>query len=248
MFYRPDAKPSINALSVDTFTKGITLITAVSLAAGFLYDAVFFSAFQPFWGNLVLADHIETAVFVVPFLALTVAIQSGWTFWFFRSYVDNNPRNRWLYTVGAGLLGALFIGIPFAAVAGLSKLTASVCIFAALLFAAGADDTYTAAKRKRAPKPMLFLLLGVALLAVMAPIYAGNKLVASYESLAMGHFNAVVWGPDMTSMSGVLVRVIDRGIIMGVVARSETFSPIKYIFVPRDQIRRIEYGSFLATI
>jgi hypothetical protein len=246
MFYHPDLKPSINTLSVETLAKGITLITAVSLAAGFLYDAIFFSVFQPFWGNLVLSDHIETAVFVVPFLTLAVAIQSGWTFWFFRSYIDSSPRNRWLYIAGAALLGGLFFGVPFAMVAGLSKVTAWVFIGAALFFAASAEATYKDAKGKRAVKPMFFLFLGVALLAVMAPVYAASRLLATYESLARRDFNAVVWGPDMTSMSGVLVRVIDRGIIMGVVTKSESFPyAIKFIFVPRDQIRRIEYGVFL---
>jgi len=77
-------------------------------------------------------------------------------------------------------------------------------------------------------------------------VYAASRLLATYESLARRDFNAVVWGPDMTSMSGVLVRVIDRGIIMGVVTKSESFPyAIKFIFVPRDQIRRIEYGVFL---
>lgn len=245
MFYRPESKPSIDTLSAETFAKGITLITAISLAAGFLYDAIFFSVFQPFWGNLVLSDHIETAVFVVPFLTLAVAIQSGWTFWFFRSYIDSSPRNRWLYIAGAALLGGLFIGVPFALVAGLSQLTAFVCLMAALFFGGAADATYKDAKGKRALKPMFFLFLGVALLAVMAPVYAGTRVLAAYESLARRQFNAVVWGPDMTSMAGVLVRVIDRGIIMGVEAKSERFPyAIKFIFVPRDQIRRIEYGVF----
>jgi len=249
MFYRPNSKPSSDILSVETFAKGITLITAVSLAAGFLYDAIFFSVFQPLWGNLVLSDHIETAVFVVPFLTLAVAIQSGWTFWFFRSYIDGSPRNRWLYIGGAALLGGLFIGLPFALVAGLSKVTAWVFIGAALFFAASADETYKDAKGRRALKPIFFLLLGVALLAVMAPVYAVTKLFASYETLARREFNAVVWGPDMTSMSGVLVRVIDRGIIMGMVTKGESWPyAIKFVFVPRDQIRRIEYGVFRDTM
>lgn len=249
MFYRPDSKPSSDILSVETFAKGITLITAVSLAAGFLYDAIFFSVFQPFWGNLVLSDHIETAAFVVPFLTLAVAIQSGWTFWFFRSYVDSSPRNRWLYIAGAALLGALFIGTPFALVAGLSKVTAWVFVGAALFFAASAEAAYTEAKGRRALKPMFFFFLAVALLAAMAPAYAVNKLFATYEALARRQFNAVVWAPDMTSMSGVLVRVIDRGIIMAVVTTSESWPHgIKFIFVPRDQIRRIEYGTSFDTL
>lgn len=223
-------------LDVETLSKGIAFCTAIALATGFLYDAVFFyTAEARLFSLMVFADHIETAAFAVPFVLGFLLFFSLINYW-----MDQLERRAATLLLTALMLifaGALYL-LRRRGLSGLEREDYAVIFFIAM---AGFAPIFILRPRRR-PKLMELSPL------VIATMF-GGLWISFTTSLAFANARASIsskWSDDHTltltrftlANEGVLVgrviRLIDRGAIYTSIPGGQIE------FIPKDQIRRLE--------
>ena len=103
-----EPKPTGLAPTVEMLAKSIALIAAVGLGVGFLYDFVFFFTLDPrLSGVMSMADHIETAVFALPYLVMLALIN------LFHAYTHFLSPTKGKYVVAAVFVVVACVAFAF---------------------------------------------------------------------------------------------------------------------------------------
>lgn len=227
--------PQADRLNLEVLTKVIAFSTALALATGFFYDALFFYAIEPrLFSLLVLSDHIETAASTIPFV-IGAVLALGVTLYLI------DLVNMWIKVgIAAAILVATILTTDFAL---LGKNDVDWYEQAALLamgLATGAAIAIITGGRisrlPDLPRLRIVAVFGLLWISATIAIAIGNAKSSSIaywnpsQKRALTKFTLTNDGV----LVGRIIRLIDRGAIY-------TSIPGGLIeFIPKDQIRRLE--------
>lgn len=222
-------------LSVEEIGKGVALISALCLATAFLYDFVFCAILdRRLLGLLSLADHIEMAIFAVPFIMVTLTAFIPAVAWW--RLLRDKPTHVQLVVPVAFLL--VFVVASWDTLtAGPSgwRTSGAVGYATVLVLSAGTYLILFPGFRLRATPVRASLAFGFAWFAVTISAGATNGLwEAGYFVRAKIKAEDAIWLTDLSLLKGRVVRVVDKGVIL----HHPTEGRIH--FIPKDQIRRID--------
>lgn len=85
--------------------------------------------------------------------------------------------------------------------------------------------------------PNAFILYAVVVLALLGSTLGATQAVNLRSRIA--ETDSVIWLSDMSSISGRVIRLIDRGAIVGI----SDGEGARFLFIPKDQIKRVDVGS-----
>jgi len=217
--------------SIENLTKIIGVFTAVALGTGILFDVVFLSVIScGFFELLVLSDHIESAAASVPLLLVFFILIAG-GFWTTRRQ-QRGPR----FAIGIIALMILMWGVlsfMLPAVYGLPfdpKIAISTGLMALLYGAAVAAGVLAPTM----PKGWLVLLLGTAWICLTVIRSATEAYQVADSSRFSRRPPTEFYLAHEGKVTGHIIRLIDKGAIIHSAPGGH------YIFIPKDQIRRID--------
>jgi hypothetical protein len=221
---------------VETLGKGVALIASVGLGLAFLYDAVFFRCLDGRLARLmVMSDHIEAAIVILPIVGL-----AGLLMWS-TPYMYHARLPHWvMYALGVVVL------VEFAVLIYLDRVSMFDIALMAIVGLGGAVAVVAFARRYVVPvrdrgltfpggiKPSVLLFYTFLIFAGATVLLAYASAKGLLKELSKPSRLDTVWLNDMSSVR-VVVRMIDRGTIVGVPS-----NPPEFLFIPKEQIRRVD--------
>ena len=258
----PEAKPETGFAMIDPLANAVAVFTAMSLGMAFLFDMTFFFALEPrVLGLLVLTDHIETAVTFVPVMLVLGLLLLTYPFvgrYLSGNRIHNaleriakTRRSRMAVRLFALLVGIiLLVAFVLVIVSLLSAVHWALWAFTTLaipVLAAGwtmvsfVERTSTSTNNVgasphfswdgRTDQKRLFIYASVFM--TLTVLLVGFSLgLTNRTAVDQEQGNDVIWMNDMSSVRGLILRTIDRGVIVG--------TGKAVVFFPKDQVRRIE--------
>jgi hypothetical protein len=239
----PDGLKTVSP-NLEVLAKGVALFATVGLGLAFLYDAVFFRTLDGRLARLlVMSDHIEAAVFTLP-----LTILAGVSIWF-APYLYQIRFRPW---VAPFLLTAVLILVLIPAFLGwvlwsdvilISIIatvgTAAISMFAKRYMFEGKQEVKAPFPSGIKPQALIGYTLGVFVLVTLLLAYGAAKAIRdgmAGRGPSVHWFTDSVWLNNMSSVTGMVVRVIDRGAIV-----AKPGVPMEFLFIPKEQIRRVEF-------
>lgn len=242
---------SVGLTNVESLAKGLAVLTAVALCTGFLYDAIFFARLDHrLIGLLVMSDHVETAISVVPFVLLAALILWAQPY-LSRGLEVGGVEWTWPFFLKIIVLIAFLVAIVwFVSTTGPSGSSAaqlpSLALAAAVLLLGFLLPSKYRLGRVAFPFPdvsaddgkrsLILWATGVWIIFTVwnAVVQAGTirKDLFRIDDVA---FADLVWLEDRSVVAGQVVRVIDRGLI--VATRQDS---LHFLFIPREKVWRVE--------
>lgn len=219
-----EAKADFGLAIMEPIAKVVAVFTAVSLGLAFLFDVAFFATLRSgMWGVLVLADHIETAIAMVPVIVVLMVVLYP-LLWIFQPAFHIRLRTRIVVIVSmAATLVVLAI---------VDGATPSAVIGAAYIFLVFSYTVLFAPKSNFNRSFAVYLGVVLVLTAVTLGVTRAQRLMGDIQKRII---DDVVWLHDMSSVNGKIVRMVDRGAIVG-----KTDGDIVFMFIPKDQIKRVD--------
>jgi hypothetical protein len=220
--------------TIEVLTKGIAVVTGLGLGVALLYDAVYFRILDlRLPGLLVMSDHIETAISTLPYLGLAAIF-----LWSLPYFVERLVSHRWVAAGALALALSLIACIViwpqppwFVHVMAIVGGTVGM-LMSLLLPRVNQPKTklpFGAQPKNLIAYTLLTLMLVTVVMAMVLALTDRHNLrdpKASRDSILF---------TDLSSMTGVILRMIDRGVIFGVPGERPYV-----IFIPKDQIKRVD--------
>ena len=217
---------------LEPLAKGVVLLSAGALTTAFIFNwAYFLMLDSTLLGALVLSDHIETAIWCLPPILLFTAIVLG--IGFIVSIVQSFYENLVAKAEAGSILAKVITGTL-----SVFLLVAMVGVFfkysefggpVSLAVTAVGGITWFAKKRTRVllALPLLYIVMTIAVAGIMVLELRDYLKV---EQLARPDTVEFI---DRTLVACKVVRIIDKGVIVA------TANPVVFMFVPKEQIRRV---------
>ncbi len=218
--------------------KGITALGGAAIATAFIYDAVCFQWLdQRLLGYFSVSDHIETAVYCL------VPIIASWGVFvllaFLRmrtSHFGSSPMRPAYAVMSIAVAVGAVVGVAW--LAGESWRPHDDRLQAFLFWLSGfAAAEWTS--RQIASGNLRKLYVGFPIwwvvLTVLFASSAGRETLRQLSADNLAVIDTITLS-DQGQLFGRVVRVLDRGVIVG------TVKPPRLIFLPKDKISRVELG------
>ena len=217
---------------LEPLAKGVVLLSAGALTTAFIFNWAFFLLLNStLLGTLVLADHIETAIWCLPpILLLTLVVLAVG---FLVSFVQRRYEDLVAWAEAGSTLARVIIGtlslLLLAAIVGLFKYTELGGFLSLAVMAVGVI-TWLAGKRTRVllALPPLYVLMTIAVAKIV------ELELRDYLRIEQFARPDTVEFIDRTLIACKVVRIIDKGVIIAAA------NPVTFSFVPKEQIRRVD--------
>ena len=222
-----------STFSLENLTKVIGALTAVALGTGILFDVVYFYVInRSFLELMVLSDHIESAAAAVPPLLVFLLLMSS-ALWVTRRrgrqlrYSVLIATIAILITIWAGMLILAPVAFGRSIDASSAISTGAVLLLFFVVVVVGA-------RAPKMPESRLVFLLCAAWVGLTVVRSGTEAFQATSSSRFAIRPPSQIFLANEGMITGGVVRLLDKGAIIF----SEPGG--RYIFIPKEQIRRID--------
>jgi hypothetical protein len=229
---RPE--PTSNAGStIETVGTAVAVATALCLATAFVYDSVhYFVIDHRLVHALTLADHIETAVRVVPYIMLYLLVTAGIASW--RGAKRAPLLSRPASLAVCGLAAVAFASLWLAAAVPLAMTVDLLGVTALLVFSLSLRIDFSKDKR-------FATFAGLGLVWVVFTLFTavGSGIVINTEDTGLPpEYSDVVTVKQLGPIAGQVVSIIDRGVLI------KTYQPLRRVrFIPKEDVLQVDMQS-----
>lgn len=219
--------------TLETIGTAVAVATALCLGTAFIYDSVlYFVIDHRLVHALSLADHVETAVRVVPYILIFLLLTAGLAYW--RGAHRGPPLSRRASLAVCGLAAIVFGSLWRAAILPLSVAFDLFSLTVLVVFSLSLEITLARDRKLRTA-------VEFGLVWVVFTIFAavGNGLVINTEDpyLPADHDDAVIV-KERGALTGQVIAIVDRGVMI------KTYRPLRRVhFIPKEEVVQVNLQS-----
>jgi hypothetical protein len=231
----PNNHPGGNAAgpTVETTGVAVAIVTALCLGTAFIYDSVlYFVIDHRLVQALTLADHIATAVRVVPYILVFLLLTAGFAYW--RGAHRRPPLSRRASLVICGLAAIAVAGLWRTAIVPPSLAVDLFAFTVLVVFSLSLEIALAPGRKLRTAAE-----LGLAWVVFTIFSGIGNGLVINTgDPYLPAEHNDIVTVKERGAITGQVISIVDRGVMI------KTYRPLRRVlFIPKDEVVRVDLQS-----